>query len=121
MRTILAADDSSTMRQMISFCLKKSGYQVVEAVDGVDALTKLKNQQADLVITDLHMPNLDGIELIKRIRALPNYRFTPILMLTTDASSARKAEGQAAGATGWIVKPFEPEQLIKVIKRVLPG
>ena len=121
MRTVLAADDSATMRQMISFCLKKAGYQVQEAVDGVDALARLKTQQADLVITDLHMPNLDGIQLIKQIRALPSYRFTPILMLTTDASSARKAEGQAAGATGWIVKPFEPEQLLKVIKRVLPG
>jgi two-component system chemotaxis response regulator CheY len=82
----------------------------------------LKTQQADLVITDLHMPNLDGVQLIKQIRALPSYRFTPILMLTTDASSARKAEGQAAGATGWIVKPFDHlEQLLKVIKRVLPG
>jgi two-component system chemotaxis response regulator CheY len=121
MRTILAADDSATMRQMINFCLKKSGYGVVEAVDGEDALVKLKAQQADLVITDLHMPRLDGIELIKRIRSLPSYRFTPILMLTTDASTERKAEGQAAGATGWIIKPFEPEQLIKVIKRVLPG
>jgi two-component system chemotaxis response regulator CheY len=121
MRTILAADDSATMRQMIGFCLKQSGYSVVEATDGIDALQKLRTQKADLVITDLHMPRLDGIELIKQIRALPAYRFTPILMLTTDASGERKAEGQAAGATGWIIKPFEPEQLIKVIKRVLPG
>jgi len=120
MRRVIAVDDSVTMRQMVTFTLRQAGYEVVEAADGRDALTKIQSQRVDLVVTDLHMPNLDGIELIKRIRALPTYRFTPVLMLTTESQDRKKAEGQAAGATGWIVKPFQPEQLIKVVKRVLP-
>lgn len=120
MRAILATDDSSTMRQLVTFSLRGAGYDVVEAVDGMDALAKLQGRRFDLLITDLYMPRLDGIELIKRVRAMPGYRFTPILMLTTESQGNRKAEGQAAGATGWIVKPFEPEQLLKVVKRVLP-
>lgn len=120
MRTVLAVDDSATMRQMVCFCLRQAGYEVVEAVDGQDALAKLQSRKVDLLVTDLYMPRLDGIELIKRARSLPGYRFTPILMLTTESQDARKAEGQAAGATGWIVKPFQPEQLLKVVKRVLP-
>lgn len=120
MKTVLAADDSATMRQMVGFCLKQAGYAVVEAQDGVDALTKLKAQKVDLVITDLNMPRMNGIDLIKQIRTLPGYRFTPILMLTTESQEPRKREGQAAGATGWIVKPFDPPQLLKVIRRVLP-
>jgi two-component system chemotaxis response regulator CheY len=119
MSTVLAVDDSVTMRQMVGYCLREAGYQVVEAVDGVDALAKLQAQRVDLVITDLYMPHMDGIELIKQVRALKSHRFTPILMLTTETQGGRKAEGQAAGATGWIVKPFEPQQLLKVIKRVL--
>ena len=120
MRAILATDDSSTMRQLVTFSLRGAGYDVVEAVDGMDALAKLQGRRFDLLITDLYMPRLDGIDLIKRVRAMPGYRFTPILMLTTESQGSRKAEGQAAGATGWIVKPFEPEQLLKVVKRVLP-
>jgi two-component system chemotaxis response regulator CheY len=121
MKTVLAADDSATMRQMVGFCLKRAGFDVVEASDGRDALSKLKGRKVDLVITDLNMPNLNGIDLIKQVRLLPGYRFTPILMLTTEAQETRKKEGQAAGATGWIVKPFDPDQLLKVVKRVLPG
>ncbi len=119
MSTVLAVDDSVTMRQMVGYCLREAGYQVVEAVDGVDALAKLQAHRIDLVITDLYMPRMDGIELIKQVRSLKSHRFTPILMLTTETQGGRKAEGQAAGATGWIVKPFEPQQLLKVIKRVL--
>ena len=119
MPLVLAVDDSVTMRQMVGYCLREAGYQVLDAVDGVDALAKLQAQRVELVITDLYMPRMDGIELIKQVRALKSYRFTPILMLTTETQGGRKAEGQAAGATGWIVKPFEPQQLTKVIKRVL--
>jgi len=120
MRCVMAVDDSVTMRQMVSFTLKQAGYEVVEAADGRDALSKLREQRVSLIITDLYMPNLDGIELIKQVRASPSYRFTPILMLTTESQGSKKSEGQAAGATGWIVKPFQPEQLLKVVKRVLP-
>ena len=120
MRRILAVDDSATMRQMINFTLRQAGYDVIEASDGREALGKLESDRVDLIITDLYMPNLDGIELIKRVRSSAIHRFTPILMLTTESQEAKKLEGQAAGATGWIVKPFQPEQLVKVVKRVLP-
>ncbi len=120
MGVVLIVDDSITMRQLVGLSLRQAGYEVTEASDGLDALAKLQASRFDLVITDLYMPRLDGIELIKRVRALANYRFTPILMLTTESDGSRKAEGQAAGATGWIVKPFEPQQLLKVVKRVLP-
>jgi two-component system, chemotaxis family, chemotaxis protein CheY len=119
MQTILIVDDSPTMRQMVSFCLRGAGYTVIEAVDGQDALTKLSGSRVDLLVTDLYMPRIDGLELSKRVRAMPPYRFTPILVLTTEAQTSRKAEGQAAGVTGWFVKPFEPAQLLKVVKRVL--
>jgi len=117
--TILAVDDSASMRQMVSFTLKGAGYNVVEAVDGVDALNKAKAQTFDCVVTDVNMPNKDGIELIKDLRALPNYKFTPLLMLTTEAGMDKKQQGKDAGATGWIVKPFNPDQLLKTIKKVM--
>lgn len=119
MATILAVDDSASMRQMVSFTLKGAGYNVVEAVDGVDALNKAKAQTFDCVVTDVNMPNKDGIELIKDLRALPNYKFTPLLMLTTEAGMDKKQQGKDAGATGWIVKPFNPDQLLKTIKKVM--
>ena len=119
MATILAVDDSASMRQMVSFTLKGAGYQVVEAVDGVDALNKAKANKFDLVLTDVNMPNKDGISLIKELRALPDYKFTPMLMLTTESGADKKNEGKVAGATGWIVKPFNPDQLLKTIKKVL--
>ncbi len=119
MATILAVDDSASMRQMVSFTLKGAGYNVVEAVDGKDALTKANSSKADLVLTDVNMPNMDGISLIKQLRTLPNYKFTPILLLTTESSADKKQEGKAAGATGWLVKPFNPDQLLATIKKVL--
>ena len=120
MATILAVDDSASMRQMVSFTLKGAGYDVVEADDGVNALNVAKGgKKVDLVVTDVNMPNMDGISLIKELRQLPNYKFTPILMLTTEAGDGKKQEGKAAGATGWIVKPFNPDQLLATIKKVL--
>lgn len=119
MATILAVDDSASMRQMVSFTLKGAGYSVVEAVDGLDALNKAKSQAFDCVVTDVNMPNKDGISLIKDLRALPNYKFTPMLMLTTESGMDKKQQGKEAGATGWIVKPFNPDQLLKTIKKVL--
>lgn len=119
MPTILAVDDSASMRQMVAFTLKGAGFGVIEAVDGVDALAKAKGSKVDLVLTDVNMPRMDGISLIKELRTLPNYKFTPILMLTTESGSDKKGEGKSAGATGWIVKPFNPDQLLATIKKVL--
>ncbi|CAD6878689.1 Chemotaxis regulator - transmits chemoreceptor signals to flagellar motor components CheY [Methylomonas albis] len=119
MATILAVDDSASMRQMVAFTLKGAGYNVVEAVDGADALNKAKAQAFDCVVTDVNMPNKDGIELIRDLRALPNYKFIPMLMLTTEAGTDKKQQGKDAGATGWIVKPFNPDQLLKTIKKVM--
>ncbi len=117
--SILAVDDSASMRQMVSFTLKGAGFDVVEASDGVEALNIAKNRSVNLVITDVNMPNMDGISLIRELRALPSYKFTPLLMLTTESSADKKQQGKAAGATGWIVKPFNPEQLINTVKKVL--
>ncbi len=118
MPTILAVDDSASMRQMVSFTLKGAGYDVIEAVDGVDALNKAKGQSVNLVITDVNMPNMDGITLIAELRKLPAYKFTPLLMLTTESAPEKKQAGKAAGATGWIVKPFNPDQLLATVKKV---
>ncbi len=119
MASILAVDDSASMRQMVSFTLKGSGYEVVEASDGVEALAVAKTRSFDLVVTDVNMPNMDGIELIRELRKLPSFKFTPLLMLTTESGMDKKQQGKAAGATGWIVKPFNPEQLLATIKKVL--
>jgi len=119
MAKILAVDDSASMRQMVSFTLKGAGHDVVEASDGVDALEKAKTSQVDLVLTDVNMPNMDGVTLIKELRALPSYKFTPMLTLTTESGMDKKMEGKQAGATGWIVKPFSPDQLLATIKKVL--
>jgi len=117
-KTILTVDDSASVRQVVSFALKDAGFDTVEATDGRDALTKLSGG-VHLVITDLNMPNMDGLELIKQIRAGSTNKYVPIIMLTTESQPAKKQEAKAAGATGWIVKPFRPEQLIAVIQRVL--
>lgn len=119
MATILAVDDSASMRQMVVFTLKGAGYDVTEASDGAEALKIAKTKAFNLVLTDVNMPNLDGISLTRELRKLPNYKFTPILTLTTESTPEKKQEGKAAGATGWIVKPFNPEQLLSTIKRVL--
>jgi two-component system chemotaxis response regulator CheY len=107
------------MRQMVSFTLQTAGFDVIEAVDGVDALEKAKGQEVDVVVSDVNMPNMDGITLIAELRALPQYKFTPMLMLTTESGGEKKSQGKAAGATGWIIKPFNPEQLVKTVKKVL--
>ncbi len=117
-KTIMTVDDSASVRQMVSFTLKKEGFNVIEAQDGKDALSKL-NGPVDMIITDLNMPNMDGISLIKQVRANAAYKFIPIVMLTTESQAGKKQEGKSAGATGWIVKPFKPEQLMAVVRKVL--
>ncbi len=119
MASILTVDDSSSMRQMVSFTLKSDGHEVTDAEDGVVALNIAKTRGFDLVLTDVNMPNMDGITLIRELRQLPNYKGTPLLMLTTESASDKKQAGKEAGATGWIVKPFNPDQLLAVIKRAL--
>lgn len=119
MPSILAVDDSASMRQMVSFTLKGAGYQVKEACDGVEALAEAKRAKYDLVLSDVNMPNMNGIELCKNLRQLGDYKFVPVLMLTTESAGDMKMQGKQAGATGWIVKPFNPEQLLSTIKRVL--
>jgi two-component system chemotaxis response regulator CheY len=116
---ILAVDDSASMRQMVRFTLESAGYQVMQAADGVEALELAKANSADLVLTDVNMPNMDGISLVRELRALDSYKFVPMLVLTTESGSDTKQRGKAAGATGWIVKPFNPEQLLATIARVL--
>lgn len=116
-KKILTADDSASMRQMVTFTLNEAGYDVVESVDGKEALTKL-SQDIGMIITDLNMPNMDGIELIRAVRAKPEFKFIPIILLTTESQDQKKKEGKEAGATGWIVKPFKPDQLVGVVKKV---
>ena len=116
---ILTVDDSSTMRQMITFTLKGAGFEVLEAGDGVEALEVAKGKKLSLVVTDVNMPRMDGITLVQRLRALPEFRFTPILVLTTESDASMKQKGKEAGATGWIVKPFSPEKLLEVVNKVL--
>ena len=119
MHSILAVDDSASMRQMVSFTLKSAGYEVVEAVDGEDAFDKAKSRAFDLVLTDQNMPRLDGIGLTRKLREQTRFKSTPILILTTESSDEMKQAGRAAGATGWLVKPFDPTKLIEVIKKVV--
>ncbi len=118
-KIIMTADDSASVRQMVGFTLKDAGYDVVEAVDGRDALNKLNGSNVNMLITDLNMPNMNGIELIEQARAQKQFKFMPIVMLTTESQDSMKQQGKAAGATGWIVKPFKPEQLVAVVKKVL--
>jgi two-component system, chemotaxis family, chemotaxis protein CheY len=118
MHSILAVDDSASMRQMVSFTLKSAGYNVVEAVDGQDALEKSVLHDFDLVLTDQNMPRMDGISLTRKLRENPNFKSTPILILTTESSDEMKQSGRNAGATGWMVKPFDPTKLLEVIKKV---
>jgi two-component system chemotaxis response regulator CheY len=120
MARILAVDDSPAMRQMVSVTLRSAGHDVTEAVDGVAALNIAQKQPPmDLVITDINMPNMDGITLVRELRQLSHYRGVPLLVLTTEASTQKKQEGKAAGATGWIVKPFNPERLLATVARVV--
>src|SRR5215471_11639439 len=119
-KRILAVDDSKTMRDMVTFTLRNAGFQVDEAEDGNAALGKLGTASFDLIITDLNMPNMDGISLIRNVRAGSQHRAVPILILTTESDGTKKADGKAAGATGWLVKPFSPEKLIELVQRVCP-
>jgi len=119
MKTILAVDDSATIRQMVAFALQGSGYEVLAAVDGADALKQIAARHMDMIITDLNMPGMDGIELIRQVRGLAAYKFVPILLLTTESAPEKKQEGKAAGATGWIVKPFDPPQLVATVQKVM--
>lgn len=118
-RVILAVDDSASMRQMVRFTLEGAGYRVVQAADGVEALEFAKGSPVDLVLTDVNMPRMDGITLVRELRGLSTYKFTPMLVLTTESGQDTKQRGKQAGATGWIVKPFSPEQLLSTIARVL--
>jgi len=118
-KCILTVDDSSTMRQMILFTLKGAAFDVLEAGDGVEALDVAKGQKLSLIITDVNMPRMDGITLVQRLRALPEFKFTPILVLTTESDATMKQKGKEAGATGWIVKPFSPEKLLDVVNKVI--
>lgn len=118
-KTILAVDDSGSLRQMVAFSLKAAGYQVIEAIDGQDGLEKARNQVVDLVLTDQNMPRMDGLTLIKSLRNLASYQRVPILMLTTESGDEMKAKGRAAGANGWLVKPFDPQKLTEVVKKVI--
>jgi two-component system chemotaxis response regulator CheY len=119
MKRILTVDDSASVRQMVSFTLRSAGHELVEAVDGKDGLGKAGTAKFDLIISDLNMPNMDGIEMISAVRKLPGYAFIPILMLTTESQAEKKDAGRKAGATGWIVKPFDTEQLLTVVHRLV--
>jgi two-component system chemotaxis response regulator CheY len=118
-KTVMTVDDSASIRQMVSFVLKGAGYDVVQAVDGLDALSKLKGQELHLILSDINMPKMDGLEFTRRLRAMPEYRFVPVVLLTTESHPEKKQEGKVAGATGWIVKPFSPDQLLAVAKKVM--
>lgn len=119
MKRILTVDDSASVRQMVCFTLQKAGYEVAEAVDGRDGIDKAGSQKFDLIVTDLNMPNVDGIQLIMAVRKLPGYSFVPILMLSTESQAEKKDAGRKAGATGWIVKPFNAEQLVAAVQKLV--
>jgi two-component system, chemotaxis family, chemotaxis protein CheY len=118
-KRILAADDSESIRQVVRLVLTGAGYEVIEAVDGREALSKLGEVPVNLILTDLNMPNLDGVGLIKAVRSSPAHRLTPIVMVTTESADEKKQQGKAAGATGWVVKPFTPDQLLAVVKKLI--
>ena len=119
MARILTVDDSHSLRRMVAFTLQMAGHEVTQAADGSDGLQKAKENTIDLALVDVNMPVMDGIELVRELRALPDYRKTPILMLTTESSAEMKQKGRVAGATGWIIKPFSPDQLLQIIEQVL--
>lgn len=118
-KTIMIVDDSTTLRQVVSIALKGAGYDVIEGVDGKDALAKLTGQKVHLVVSDVNMPNMDGITFVKELKKLPAYKFTPVIMLTTEAGEDKKASGQAAGAKAWVVKPFKPDQMLNAVSKLI--
>ena len=120
-KTILIVDDSTSLRQVVGIALKGAGYDVIEGCDGKDALTKLDGRKIHLIISDVNMPNMDGISFVKALKQIPAYKFTPVIMLTTEAGDDKKREGQAAGAKAWVVKPFQPPQMLTAVaKLILP-
>ncbi len=118
-KTILVVDDSSSMRQVVGMALKGGGYEVIEACDGKDALAKLSGQKIHLVISDVNMPNMDGLTFVQELKKIAAYKFMPVIMLTTEGSDEKKKAGQAAGAKAWVVKPFQPQQLLAVVSKLL--
>ncbi len=118
-KNVLTVDDSPSLRQMVAFTLKGAGYRVVEAADGRDGLAKARAEHFELVLTDQNMPQMDGLQLIEALRAIPDYKRVPIVMLTTESSADMKTKGRAAGATGWMVKPFDPSRLLEVVQKVI--
>lgn len=118
-KTILVVDDSASIRQVVSIALKGAGYDVIEGVDGKDALSKLNGQKVHLVISDVNMPNMDGITFVKELKQLPAYKFTPVIMLTTESQESKKQEGQLAGAKAWVVKPFQPAQMLAAVSKLI--
>jgi two-component system chemotaxis response regulator CheY len=119
MKRVMTIDDSPSLRQMVALTLETAGYEVVEAADGRDAVDKLGGREFHLFLTDLNMPGMDGIELTRKLRSIPDYKFVPIVLLTTESQPEKKMQGKAAGATGWIVKPFKPEDLLATVKKVM--
>jgi two-component system chemotaxis response regulator CheY len=117
-KTIMIVDDSASMRQVVGIALRGAGYVVIEGRDGKDALSKLTGQKVHLIISDVNMPNMDGITFVKAVKQIPAYKFTPIIMLTTESEDSKKREGQAAGARAWVVKPFQPEQMLDAVQRL---
>lgn len=118
-KTVLIVDDSASLRQVVNIALKGAGYNVIEACDGKDALSKLNGEKIHLIISDVNMPNMDGITFVKEAKKLPNYKFTPIIMLTTESQEEKKREGQAAGAKAWVVKPFQPAQMLSAVSKLI--
>ncbi|AEF20146.1 MULTISPECIES: response regulator [Pseudomonas] len=118
-KTVLIVDDSASIRQVVSITLKGAGYQVIEGCDGKDALSKLDGRKVHLIISDVNMPNMDGITFVKNVKQLPAYKFTPVIMLTTEAGEAKKEEGRAAGAKAWVVKPFQPAQMLTAVSKLI--
>lgn len=118
-KTVMVVDDSISLRQVVSIALRGAGYEVLEACDGTDALKKLGGRRVNLVISDVNMPNMDGISFVKALKQDPQHRFTPVIMLTTEAEATKKAEGQAAGAKAWVVKPFQPAQMLDAVKKLI--
>ncbi|WP_429067600.1 response regulator [Aeromonas bestiarum] len=118
-KTVLIVDDSATIRQVVGMTLKGAGYEVMEACDGKDALRKLDGKKINLIISDVNMPNMDGISFVKEAKKLANYKFTPVIMLTTESQDSKKQEGQAAGAKAWVVKPFQPDQMLAAVAKLI--
>jgi two-component system chemotaxis response regulator CheY len=118
-KTVMIVDDSASLRQVVGIALRGAGYEVIEASDGKDAISKLTGQKVHLIISDVNMPNMDGITFVKNVKQMPNYKFTPVIMLTTESEDGKKQEGQAAGAKAWVVKPFQPAQLLAAASKLI--